>query len=113
MLLYKKLLLMTFGTIYVCFQTFQTSISRLTPVLAFAIIFDTISKNKPHKTHLRYYSTYDSRYDKTESLTLERATCLELFPIKLTVRTLPAAGNFSVGQTDRQTDTAFSSEFCK
>jgi len=35
-------------------------------------------------------------------MTLERATCLELFPIKLTVRTLPAAGNFSGRQTDRQ-----------
>ena len=83
------------------FQTFQTFISRLTSVLAFAIIFVTISKNETHKTHLRYHSAYDSRYDKIEFLTLERATCLELFPIKLTVRTLSAAGNFSGTETDR------------
>ena len=87
------------------FQTFETLISRLTSVLAFAVIFDTISKTKRHKTHLHYYSAYDSRYDKTEFLTLHRATCLELFPIKLIVRMLPAAGNFSGRQTDRQTDT--------
>jgi len=31
---------------------------------------------------------------KTEYFTLERATCLELFAIKLTVRTLAAAENF-------------------
>jgi len=31
---------------------------------------------------------------KTGFFTLECATCLELFRIKLTVRTLPAAGNF-------------------
>jgi len=92
------------------FQTFETFISRLTSVLTFAIIFDTMSKNNLHKTHFRYHSAYDSRYDKTEFLTLERATCLELFSIKLTLRTLPSAGNFSGTETDRQTDTACSSE---
>jgi hypothetical protein len=85
----------------VYFQTFETSISRLTSVLVFAIIFEEKKKNKPHKTHLRYHSAYDSRYDKTEFLTFEHATSLELFPVKLTVRTLPAAGNFSGRQTDR------------
>jgi hypothetical protein len=94
------------------FQTFETTISRLTSVLAFAIIFDTISKNKRHKTHLRYNCSDDSRYDKTEFLTLDRTTCLELLPIKLTVRTLPATGNFSGRQTDRQTGITCSSEFC-
>jgi len=34
------------------FQTFETFISRLTSVLVFVIIFDTISKNKHHKIHL-------------------------------------------------------------
>ena len=34
------------------FQTFETFISRLKSVLAFAIIFYTISKNKHHKIHL-------------------------------------------------------------
>ena len=95
------------------FQTFETSISRLTSVLEFAIIFETISNNKHHKTHLRYHSAYDSRYDKTEFFTFESATCLEFLAIKLTVRTLPAAENFSGRQTDRQTDTTCSSEFCK
>ena len=91
------------------FQTFQTFISRLTSVLEFAIIFDTISKNKHNKTHLRYYSAYDNWYDKNGFLTLECATSLEWFAVKLTVRTLLAAGNFS----GRQTDIACSSEFCK
>ena len=45
------------------FKTFHTFISRLTSVLAFAIIFDTISRNIRHKTHLRYYFAYDSWYD--------------------------------------------------
>jgi 3'-phosphoadenosine 5'-phosphosulfate sulfotransferase (PAPS reductase)/FAD synthetase len=94
------------------FQTFHTFISRLTSVLAFAIVFVTISKNESHKTHLRYHSAYDSRDDKTEFLTLECATCLELFPIKLTVRPLPAAGNFSGIQTDRQTPPV-APKFCK
>jgi len=40
---------------------------------------------------------------KTEFLTLERATCLELFAIKLTVRTLAAAENFWGRQTKRHT----------
>ena len=86
-------------------QTFETSIPRLTLVLIFAIIFDTIPKTKHHKTHLRYHSAYDSRYDKTEFFTFEHATCLELFPVKLTVRTLQAAGNFNGRQTDRRTPT--------
>jgi hypothetical protein len=85
------------------FQTFEIFISRLTSALAFAIIFESISKNKRHKTQLRYYSAYDCRYEKTEFLTLDRATCLELFPVKLTVRTLRAVGNFSGRQTERQT----------
>jgi len=37
--------------------------------------------------------------------TLERTTSLEMYLIKRTVRTLPAAGNFSERQTERQTDT--------
>jgi len=45
---------------------------------------------------------------KNEFLALERASCLELFAIKLTVRTLPAAENFSVTQTDNP-----EAEFCK
>ena len=90
------------------FQIFETSISRPTSVLVFAIIFDTTSKTKRHKTHLRYHSAYDSRYDKTEFFTLERATCLELFAIKLTVRTLEAVQNF----WGRQRDTTVA-EICK
>jgi hypothetical protein len=38
------------------FQIFDTFISRLTSVLAFATIFYTITKNKRHKTQRRYYS---------------------------------------------------------
>jgi hypothetical protein len=82
------------------FEAFQTFISRLTSVLPFTIIFDTIPNNKPQKTHLRYHSAYDSRYDKTEFLPLEPATCLELFVIKLTIRTLEIAGNFCGRHTD-------------
>jgi len=37
---------------------------------------------------------------KTEFLTLERPKLLEFFPIKLTVRKLPAARNFSGRQID-------------
>jgi hypothetical protein len=84
------------------FQTYETSISLLTSVLVFPIIFDTISQNKRHKTHLRYYRTYGSRYGETEFLTVESATCLELFYIKLTVRTLPVVKKYSERQTDRQ-----------
>jgi len=46
---------------------------------------------------------------QNEFLTLERATCLELFAIKLTVRTLAAAEN---SEEDRQRDTPVA-EFCK
>ena len=63
------------------FQTFRTSISRLTSVLLLAIIFDTTPTNKSHKPHLHLYSAYDSRYDRSEFLTLERTTWSELFRI--------------------------------
>ena len=88
----------------VYFQTVETFISHLTSVLAFSIIFDTISKNKRHKTHLRYYTISDSQYDKNKFFTLERTTSLEFYLIKRTGRTLPAAGNYSERQTERQTD---------
>ena len=102
------------------FQTFETFISRLTSVFVFAIIFDALSKNKLHKTHLRCYSAYNSRYDITEFFTLERAKCLEFFALKLRVRSLAAAGNFTDRQADRQTDRQTDiqteipvAEFCK
>jgi hypothetical protein len=56
---------------------------------------------KNHKTHLRFYSAYDSQCDKTEFLVVEGAKWSELFPIKLTVRKLP----FEYSFTRRQTPT--------
>ena len=50
--------------------------------------------------HLRYYSAYDSCKHINVHFTLI-ATCSELFPIKLTVRTLQLAENFSDRQTTR------------
>ena len=52
----------------VYFQTFQIFHYHLTPFLVFATIFDALSKNKLHKTHLPYYSAYDSRDHETEFL---------------------------------------------
>jgi len=92
------------------FQTSETFISRLTTFLAFAIFFNTISThNQTPQNTSSQHSAYDSRYDKTKFLTLERSTCLELIPTNLTVRSLLAAENFS----GRQEDTTCSSDFCK
>jgi len=56
----------------------------------------------------------------TEIFILESATCLEFFALKLRVRRLAAAGNFSGRQTDKQTDRQTDiqteipiAEFCK
>jgi hypothetical protein len=80
-----------FNNVYSTFSNFETYISLLHSVFDLVTIFDTTSINQCHKTHLRYYSPYDSWYDKTAFLSLEHAKCSQLFPIKLTVRTLPAA----------------------
>jgi hypothetical protein len=56
-------------------------------------------KKQVSQIYPRYYSTYDSRYNKTEILALKHTTCSQVFAIKLTVRTLSAAEKFSRRQT--------------
>jgi hypothetical protein len=84
----------------VYFQVFETSISRLTSVLPFTIIFDTIPKNKPHKTHLRYHSAYDSRYNKTEFLPLETRNVFRIVPYKTDSKNVTGCREFQ-WKTDR------------
>jgi hypothetical protein len=51
------------------------------------------------KTHLSYYLAHESWYEKTEYLEEKRAKCSKLFPMKLTVRTLPPTENISRRET--------------
>jgi hypothetical protein len=53
------------NNVYSTFSEFDIFISLYSSVLEFAIVLKTISKTKYHKTHIRYYSAYDSRYDIT------------------------------------------------
>jgi len=78
--------LSTSFTIY--FQTSETYISLLPSVFYLVIIFDSTWINKCNKSHLRYYPTYDSQYNKSAFSALKNAKCTQFFPVELRVRKL-------------------------